>query len=176
MYPFRSSWPSPSPVRVAVLGHRVDTQGDVLHSDLEGIPPDSCYPLSFLQSFFWMTLTFYADFRKQTFETLQTSLAELHKAADPVLQLAFPDEQQGGGPIAHLEYLKAAPERLKAQVKDAATISAVQALATVKSHYPRLDLQRVGEGFANDADEDKIDALLEEIKTTSDLLVENLDL
>src|SRR6266498_359000 len=69
--------------------------------ELEGIPPNSRYPLSFLQSFFWMTLTSHADFRKKTFaqyeffkleiETLQTLLEELRKAADPVLQLAFPE-------------------------------------------------------------------------------------
>ena len=79
-------------------------------------------------------------------------------------------------PIALLEDLKAAPKKLKAQMNEAAIISAVQVLAIVKSHYPQLDLQRVGEGFANDADKDKIDALSEEVKTTSNMLVENLDL
>ena len=109
-------------------------------------------------------------------KALKSSLEEFLQAVDPVLQIAFPDEHRDGAPIAHLEYLKAAPEKLKAQIKEVVTTSTVQALAVVKSHYPQVDLQRVGEGFANDADEDKIDALSKEVKTTSNLLVENLDL
>ena len=79
-------------------------------------------------------------------------------------------------PIAQLEYLTAAPEKLKAQIKEVVTTSAVQALAVVKSHYPRMHFQRIGEDFAEDTDEDKMDALLLDVKPTSDLLVENPDL
>ena len=52
----------------------------------------------------------------------------------------------------------------------------VQALAVVKSHYPRVDLQRFGEGFAADVNEDKFDSLTLEVTPTAELLVENLDL
>ena len=69
-----------------------------------------------------------------------------------------------------------APKKLKSQIKEVVIATAVQALAVVKSHYPRVDLQWIKEGFAEDTDEDKMDALLLDVKSTSDLLVENLDL
>ena len=59
---------------------------------------------------------------------------------------------------------------------EVALISSDQALATVKSHYPWVDLGRVGEGFAADADEAKVASLLEETRPISNLLVENLEL
>ena len=65
---------------------------------------------------------------------------------------------------------------MKTQLKKTTMTSTVQALAMVKSHYPRVDLQWFREGFAVDVDENKFDSLTLEVTPTTELLVEKLDL
>ena len=98
------------------------------------------------------------------------------EAVDPILQIAFPDGLEEGVPSAWQEHLKLVPGQLKTQLKETAMTGTVQALAVVKSHYPWVDLQRLGEGFAADVDEDKFESLMLDVRSTDDLLVENLDL
>ena len=102
-------------------------------------------------------------------------LEGLHEAVDPVLKMAFPDAHEGGNLPPRLELLKAAPERLKAHIKEVALISTDQALALMKSHYPRADLERLREGFTENVDEAKADSLIKDVRPISNLLVENLD-
>ena len=64
----------------------------------------------------------------------------LEDAADPVLEIAFPGACKGSNPPSRVELLKAAPERLRAYIKEVALISSDQALALVKSHYTRVEL------------------------------------
>ena len=64
---------------------------------------------------------------------------------------------------------------MKAYIREVALISTDQALALMKSHYPRADLQRLGEGFTEDVDDEKADSLIKIVRTISNLLVENLD-
>ena len=52
--------------------------------------------------------------------------------------------------------------------------STIQALAVVKSHYPRVDLQRFEGGFTADVDDAKLEALTLEVDHTTESLVENL--
>ena len=61
---------------------------------------------------------------------------DLSEAADPILQIAFPDGPEEGVQNASQERLKLVPDRLKAQLKQTAMTTTVQALAVVKSHYP----------------------------------------
>ena len=105
-----------------------------------------------------------------------SALAELEQAADPVLAVAFPDAGEAANPPPRLELLRMAPERLRAHVKEVALVSTDQALAIVKSHYPRVDLVRFGEGYAEGATEGGVTALLEEARPVSNVLVENLEL
>ena len=72
--------------------------------------------------------------------------------------------------------LEAVPERLGDHLREVALISFDQALALVKSHFCRADLQRVAEGFAADADDEKIDALLKEARPVSNVIVDDLGL
>ena len=102
-------------------------------------------------------------------------LEGLQEAADSVLKIVFSDVYEGGSPPSRLELLKAAPGRLKDHIKEVALISTDQALALMKSHYPRADLQRLEEGFTEDVDEAKADSLIKDVRPISDLLVENLD-
>ena len=72
---------------------------------------------------------------------------DFREAVDPILQIAFPDVPEDGVLSAWQERLKLVPGRMKAQLKETTTTSTVQALAMVKSHYPRVDLQWLEEGF-----------------------------
>ena len=101
---------------------------------------------------------------------------DLREVVDPILQIAFPDGTVEGVPSAWHEHLKLVPKRMKAQLKETAMIGTAQALAVFKSHYPRVDLQRFGEGFTADVDEDKFDSLMLEVTPAVELLVENLNL
>src|SRR6266540_2190149 len=69
------------------------------------------------------------------------------KAADPILQMAFPDGPEAEVPSAWRERLKLVPDRLKAKMKRTALTAMIQALAMVKLHYPGVDLQRFEEGY-----------------------------
>src|SRR6266508_1080280 len=100
----------------------------------------------------------------------------LSEAADPILQIAFPDGPEEGVLSAWQERLKLVPNRLKAQLKQTMMTATVQALAVVKSHYPRVDLQRFEEGFTSDVDDAKLEALSIEVENTIESLVENLHL
>src|SRR5438876_7200807 len=105
---------------------------------------------------------------------LQKDRDDSGKAADPILQIAFPDSPEGGMPSVWQERLKLVPNRLKAQLKQTAMTATVQALAMVKPHYPRVDLQWFKEGFTIDVDYAKLEALSLEVEHTAELLVENL--
>ena len=60
----------------------------------------------------------------------------LSEAADPILQIAFPNGPKEGVSSAWQECLKLVPDRLKTQLKETVMTATVQALAVVKSHYP----------------------------------------
>ena len=83
----------------------------------------------------------------------------MSEAADPILQIAFSDGPQEGVPSAWQERLKLVPDRLKTQLKEMVMTAIVQALAVVKSHYPRVDLQCFEEGFMADVNDAKLKAL-----------------
>ena len=72
--------------------------------------------------------------------------------------------------------LEAAPERIRNHLREVALISSDQVLTLVKTHFCRVDLQRVAEGFAADADDEKIEALLKEARPVSNVIVDDLDL
>ena len=85
--------------------------------------------------------------------------------------MAFPGEHLRENPNTRLEDLKEAPRRLRKFTWGAAVEAATQAFALVKSHYPRVDLHRFEEGYAADADEDKIDTLTSEAQPIVELLI-----
>ena len=79
------------------------------------------------------------------------------------MDVAFPDVGKEANPSPRLELLKMAPERIRAHVKELALVSADQVLAVVKSHYPRVELARFREGYAEGSTEEGVAALLEEV-------------
>ena len=54
--------------------------------------------------------------------------------------------------------------------------AATQTLVLVKSHYPRVDLHRVEEGYAADADDDRIDALMSEVRPVAESVAANIEI
>uniref|UniRef100_A0A0A9F918 Uncharacterized protein n=1 Tax=Arundo donax TaxID=35708 RepID=A0A0A9F918_ARUDO len=54
--------------------------------------------------------------------------------------------------------------------------STSQVLVIVKSLYPRVELEAIGEGFAAERSDEKTQELLKEVKGRSAALVENLEL
>ena len=80
--------------------------------------------------------------------------------------MVFPGVRTGANPPSRVELLGAAT----------LLISSDQALAVLKSHYPRADLTRFEEGYAEGATEESVAALLEEARPISNVLVENLKL
>ena len=50
------------------------------------------------------------------------------------------------------------------------------ALSLVKSHYPRVDLGRVEEGYAADADDDAVDALHEEVGPAAEMIASEMEI
>ena len=117
----------------------------------------------------------FADLEERV-RVANSALVALEQAACPVLDIAFPDAGKDANPPSRLELLKMAPERIRAHVREVALINADQALAVVKSHYPRVELDRFGEGYADGSTEDGVAALLEEVRPVSNLLVDNLEL
>ena len=109
-------------------------------------------------------------------QTIRASLEDHRTAVEPVLRIISRGEPVGEGPSARLEDLEAAPQKLRGLVWEAASTSAIQALSLGKSHYPRVDLQRLGEGYAADADDAKIEALWSEVQPISDLLASQLEI
>ena len=99
------------------------------------------------------------------------SLDEYRGATESVLEVAFPGEYLRGSPNTRLEDLKEAPQKLRKITWGATVEAATQAFALVKSHYPRVDLRRFEEGYAADADDDKIETLTLEAQPVAELLV-----
>ena len=127
--------------------------------------------------------TAHRDGARRQFEFFDAEIKHLQKksdvmweAADPVLQMAFPEGPEAGVLSDWQDHLKLVPEWLRAKMKCTALTAMIQALAMVKSHYPRVDLQRFKEGYTVDVDEAKLEALAVEVEPTVESLVENLDL
>ena len=90
--------------------------------------------------------------------------------------MSFLGGPEEGVPTGTLDHLKPAPEKLKARLHEVASSGMIQALAIFKSHYPRVDLQWLKEGFTADVDDNKFDSLVSNVRSTANLVVENLEL
>ena len=92
------------------------------------------------------------------------------------MEVAFPSDYLRENPTARLEDLKKAPEKLRRITWDTAVETATQAFVLAKSHYPRVELRRFTEGYAADADDDKIDALTSEARPVAESLVADIEI
>ena len=49
-------------------------------------------------------------------------------------------------------------------------------MALVKSHYPRVDLEQLGEGYAADTDDDRIDTYMSEVRPVAESVVTDIEI
>jgi len=93
----------------------------------------------------------------------------------PVLDIGFPRAYVQENLPTRLELQKQAPRKIRNVIWGMAVVAGCMALSVVKSHYPRVDLQRVEEGYAATTSDDAIDALQDEARPASEALVADLE-
>ena len=79
-------------------------------------------------------------------------------------------------PDAIIDRCKAAWENFKGFNQDAAISVVMHALAVVRSHYPMINLQAIGAGFARGTGATKQEQLKDEVEDTAKKLVSGVDL
>uniref|UniRef100_A0A0E0M6G6 Uncharacterized protein n=1 Tax=Oryza punctata TaxID=4537 RepID=A0A0E0M6G6_ORYPU len=118
----------------------------------------------------------YEHFQREL-DAAKTRSEELVKVLEPTLKLLFPSRCDGKDPVQLASEL--VPEGSVAVCRlseSVANISACNALAVVKSHYTRIDLAAVEEGYAADCSEEDVERLLGEVAPPAATLVKDLDL
>jgi hypothetical protein len=99
---------------------------------------------------------------QRRFDGLKRSLTELQDAVLSVLRTVDPKVPRDADPGTFLSRLRDAPSLLKAWARRAAVAGGQGVLVLVRSHFPRVDIQRLGGGLAKDTDDAKRDALVAE--------------
>ena len=94
----------------------------------------------------------------------------------PVLEVGFPRAYVQENLPTRLELLKQAPGKLRKVIWTIAMAAGSMALTLVKSHYPRVDLGRVEEGYAADVDDDAVDALHEEVGPAAEIIASEVEI
>ena len=107
--------------------------------------------------------------RKEKAE-VEESLVELRGALYPVLRVADPGVIAGSDSGALLKCPREVPGKVEAWVRRAAVRRGQQVLATLRSHYPRIEAQRAREGFAADTGDDQVRELLAEALSVAEFL------
>lgn len=103
--------------------------------------------------------TQYEHFQREL-DSAKTLRDELVKSIVPTLRVLVPE----------------GPAGCRWMDKSAVRTAANHALAVVKSHYPRLNMTAVEEGYAADCSEEDIDRLFGEVAPAAAALVNDLDL
>ena len=75
-----------------------------------------------------------------------------------------------------IQRCKAAWENFKSFNRDAIVTAATHALAVVRSHYPAIDLQAIGGGFAEGLSKAETQQLEDEVEDTAKKLADDIDL
>ena len=83
-------------------------------------------------------------------------------------------ERVGSEPI--VAQLAQMPDQAKKLAKETAELSIPQTLALVKSHYPGLELEPVGEGTGEECTAERFKELLGEVTPVAKAISEDLDL
>jgi len=80
------------------------------------------------------------------------------------------------GPDTIIQRCKAAWENFKNFNRDAVLTAATHALAVVRSHYPSVDVQSVGGGFADGLSDAQTQQLEDDVEDAAKMLVGDIDL
>ena len=106
---------------------------------------------------------------------IRAALEEYWSAVMPVLDIGFPRAYVQENLPTRLELLKEAPRKIWNVVWGMAVAAGCLALSVVKSHYPRVDLQRVEEGYAATTSDEAIDVLQDEARPASEAFAAELE-
>ena len=110
-------------------------------------------------------------------EKLNTVVAGVKPVLDCVDLEADPvPSERPPRPDAIIDRCKAAWENFKSFNWDAATSVVTHALVVVRSHYPAINLQVIGVGFARGTSMAKEEQLKDEVEDATKKLVSNVDL
>uniref|UniRef100_A0A0D3F2X4 Uncharacterized protein n=1 Tax=Oryza barthii TaxID=65489 RepID=A0A0D3F2X4_9ORYZ len=102
---------------------------------------------------------------------------DLVKSVVPTPRILFPSQGANEDPYAMVaELVPEGPAGCRRMAESAARTAANHALAVVKSHYPRVNMTAVDEGYAADCSKEDIDRLVVEVAPAAAALVNDLDL
>ena len=115
-----------------------------------------------------------AKVQKDNFNTISAAIAPVLDCVD-IEPAPCPDSKQQGLDTI-IQRCKAAWENFKNFNRDAVLTAATHALAVVRSHYPSVDIQSIGGGFANGLSDAQTQQLEDDVEDVAKILVGDIDL
>ena len=115
-----------------------------------------------------------AKVQKDNFNTVTAAIKSVLDCVDVELAPRPNGRQQGSDII--IQRCKAAWENFKNFNRDAVMIAATHALAVVRSHYPTVDIQSIGGGFADGLSDAETHQLGDDVEDAAKMLVGDIDL
>ena len=115
-----------------------------------------------------------AQVQKDKFNTISTTIKPVLDCVDPEMAPQLDGRRQGSDTI--IQRCKAAWENFKSFNRDAIVTAATHAHAVVRSHYPTIDLQSIGGGFAEGLSNVETQQLEDEVEDAVKKLANDIDL
>ena len=115
-----------------------------------------------------------AKVQKDNFNTITAAIKPVLDCVD-IEPAPHPNSRQQG-PDTIIQRCKAAWENFKNFNRDAVLTAATHALAVVRSHYPSVDIQSIGGGFADGLSDAETQQLEDDVEDAAKMLVSDIDL
>ena len=115
-----------------------------------------------------------AKVQKDNFNTITAAIKPVLDYVD-VEPVPRPNGRQQK-PDTIVQRCKAAWENFKNFNRDAVLTAATHALAVVRSHYPSIDIQSIGGGFADGLSDTQTQQLEDDVEDAAKMLVGDIDL
>ena len=115
-----------------------------------------------------------AQVQKDNFNAVVTAIKLVLDCVDPETAPRLDGRRQGSNTI--IQRCKAAWENFKIFNHDTIVSIATHVLAVVRSHYPTIDLQSIGGGFAEGLSDAETQQLEDEVEDAAKTLAGDIDL
>ena len=115
-----------------------------------------------------------AKVQKDNFNTITVAIKLVLDCVD-IEPAPHPDSRQQG-PDTIIQRCKAAWENFKNFNRDVVLTAATYALAMVRSHYPSVDIQSIGGGFADGLSDAQTQQLEDDVEDAAKMFVGDIDL
>ena len=115
-----------------------------------------------------------AKVQKDNFNTITAAIKPGLDCVD-IEPAPRPDSRQQG-PDTIIQRCKAAWENFKNFNRDVVLTAATHALAVVCSHYPSIDIQSIGGGFADGLSDAQTQQLEDDVEDAAKMLIDDIDL